>query len=96
VGIIGSEENPANLMFAGVLAVGVIGACIARFRSQGMAHALIATALAQALVAVIALIAGLGEPPLWLLTAFYVALWLTSAGLFRKAARQLAFRAGNQ
>ena len=88
VGIIGSEENSANLMFAGVLAVGAIGAFIARFQPHGMARALVATALAQALVAVVALIAGSGEPPLWLLTAFYVALWLTSAGLFRKAARE--------
>ena len=88
VGIIGSEENSANLMFAGVLAVGAIGAFIARFQPHGMAQALVATALAQSLVAVIALIAGLGEPPLWFLTAFYIALWLTSAALFRKAARE--------
>jgi hypothetical protein len=86
VGIIGSEENSANLMFAGVLAVGAIGALIARFQPHGMARALVATALAQALVAVIALIAGLGELPLWFLTVFYVALWLASAGLFQKAA----------
>ena len=41
-------------MFFGVLVVGIIGAIIARFRPQGMARALFATALAQALVAVIA------------------------------------------
>ena len=88
VGIIGSEENPANLMFGGVLAVGIIGALIARFQPYGMARALVATALAQALVAVIALIAGLGYTPLVILTGFFVALWLTSAWLFRKAARE--------
>jgi hypothetical protein len=59
VGIIGSEDNPANLMYGGVLAVGIIGAIIARFRPDGMARALVATALTLALVAVIALIAGL-------------------------------------
>jgi len=31
VGIIGSEDNPANLMYGGVLAIGIIGAVIARF-----------------------------------------------------------------
>lgn len=84
VGIIGNEENPANLMYGGVLAVGIIGAVIARFQPRGMAHALVATALAQALVAVIALFGGLGYT--LVLTAFFVALWLTSARLFRKAA----------
>ena len=93
VGIIGSEDNPANLMYFGVLAVGVIGASIARFRPPGMARALFATALAQALVAGIALIAGLGYPwsgplELLLLNGFFVALFLGSAGLFRKAARE--------
>jgi hypothetical protein len=87
VGIIGSEENPANLMFGGVLAVGVLGAITARFQPQGMARALVATALAQALVAVIALLAGWGYTAL-ILAGFFVALWLTSAELFRRAARE--------
>ncbi len=92
VGIIGSEDNDANLMYGGVLAVGVIGAIIARFQPRGMARALFATALAQALVAVIALIAGLGSPwsgPLEIvaLNGFFVALWVGSALLFREAAR---------
>ena len=39
VGIIGDEGNPANLMFGGVLVVGVIGALVARFRAPGMARA---------------------------------------------------------
>ena len=94
VGIIGTEDNPANLMYGGVLAVGIIGAVIARFQPDGMARALVATALAQALVAVIALIAGLGSTgPSWpwsivILTGFFAALWLISAWLFRKAARE--------
>jgi predicted membrane channel-forming protein YqfA (hemolysin III family) len=92
VGIIGKDGDPANLMYFGVLAVGVIGALIARFRPVGMARALLATALAQALVAAIALIAGLGQPwsgPLELsaLNGFFVALFVASAWLFRKAAR---------
>ncbi|WP_438011661.1 hypothetical protein WME89_25305 [Sorangium sp. So ce321] len=88
VGIIGNEENPANLMYGGVLAVGIVGAIIARFQPHGMGRAMVATALAQALVAVIAVIAGLGYT--FVLTGFFVALWLTSAWLFRRAARERA------
>jgi len=86
VGIIGDEGDPANLMFGGVLAVGIIGAVIARFQPQGMARALITTALAQALVGMIALAMGSVEG--FVLTGFFAALWLTSARLFRKSARE--------
>lgn len=85
VGIIGTEGNPANLMYGGVIAVGGIGALIARFQARGMARALVATAVAQALVAVIAVVAGLGYT--LVVTAFFVALWLTSAWQFGKAAQ---------
>jgi len=97
VGIIGDASNDANMMYFGVLAVGVIGAIIARFRPQGMVPALLATALAQAGVAAIALIAGLGSSaPNWpkdilVLTGFFVALWLLSAWLFRNAAQEHSF-----
>ena len=91
VGIIGRDGHPANLMYFGVLAVGIIGALFARFRPRGMARALFATALAQTSVAVIALIAGLGYPwsgplELSLLNGFFVALFVGSAWLFRRAA----------
>jgi hypothetical protein len=54
VGIIG--DGPVNLMYLGVLAVGFVGAFIARFQARGMALALCATAVAQMLVPVIALV----------------------------------------
>ncbi len=91
VGVIGNEDNPANLMYFGVLAVGVAGALLARFRPQGMARALFVTALAQALAGVIALAAGWAstEPAqllqLLALTGFFAALFAGSALLFRKA-----------
>ena len=94
VGVIGTARDDANLMYGGVLAVGFIGAIIARFQPHGMARALFATALAQALVAVIALTAGLGSTgPIWpwdilILTGFFAALWVGSAWLFRNAARE--------
>ncbi len=92
VGIIGSEDNEANLMYGGVLVVGAIGAIIARFKPEGMARVLFAMALAQTLVAVIALVGRLGSPysgPLEIVTinGFFVALFVGSAVLFSKAAR---------
>ena len=96
VGIIGSEDNPANLMYAGVLAVAVLGGLVVRFQPHGMAHVLVATALAQVVVGVIALSAGLGSTGAnWpqvivVLTGFFSALWLLAAWLFRKAAREPA------
>jgi hypothetical protein len=92
VGIIVGEGNPANLMYVGVLDVGLIGASVARFRPSGMAFALGAMALAQFAVGVIALSAGLGSTGanwpgvIYVLTAFFAALWLLSAWLFHRAA----------
>lgn len=92
VGIIGDESNDANMMYIGVLAVGIVGAIVARLKPQGMARALYATALAQVLVLVVVLIAGLGSTgPIWprdvlILTGFFATLWLVSARLFQKAA----------
>jgi len=55
-GLIGIEDDdPANLLYVAVLAIGCIGAIVARLRSRGLARALFATALAQALVGAIAL-----------------------------------------
>ena len=94
VGVLGVDGDPADLMYIGVLAVGIIGAIIARFQPRGMARALFATALAQALVAVIALILGMHQAPyssvgeILGLNGFFVALFLGSAWLFRNAARE--------
>lgn len=94
VGLIGSKDNPANVLYLGVLAVGFIGAGIARLKPRGMARVLFATALAQALVPVIALIIwkpSFTEPPgvvgVFFLNAFFVMLFVGSALLFRRAAR---------
>jgi hypothetical protein len=97
VGIIGSEDDPGNLLYGGVLAVGILGALGARFQPRGMARALVATALAQMLAGVVALVAGLGSTAaswpgaILVLTGVFAVLWLASAWLFRKAAREQAF-----
>ncbi len=92
VGIIGADGDPANRLYFGVLAVGLVGAIFARFRPLGMARALLATALAQALVAVIAVAARLGYPwsgplELTILNGFFVALFGAAAWLFWRAAQ---------
>jgi hypothetical protein len=93
VGIIGSEDNPANLMYGGVLSIAIAGAIIVRFRAHAMARVLVATAFSQALVGVIALVGGLGSAGangprvIIVITGFFVALWLVSAWLFWKAER---------
>lgn len=98
VGIIGDDEL-FNLMYFGVLAIGVVGALIARFQPRGMARALIAVAIGQMLVPTIVLaIPGLRgalmEPPgivgVFVLNACFAMLWIASAWLFRKARRASA------
>jgi hypothetical protein len=94
VGIIGAPDEAANLMYIGVLAVGISGAFVARFRQQEMTRALMATAFAQALIAVIALVFGLGSgsPPgilgILILNGFFISLFVGSALLFRHAGRE--------
>ena len=93
VGFLGDEDNPANLMFAGVLALALAGAMIARFRAAGMANAMLATFAAQVLVGAYGYAAGLGSPG-WsgiyeaaMGTTLFGGLWLIAAALFHKAAR---------
>jgi hypothetical protein len=84
VGMIGDEGNAANLMYILVLAVALIGAAIGRFEPREASIAMFATAIAQAVIAAIALIAGLG--PTLLADAFFIAAWVASGLLFRQAA----------
>lgn len=86
VGMLGNEGNPANLWFGGVLLVGLAGVIIAGFRAPGMARAMEATALGQALMVVYALVAGYAGVALFI--AAFVLPWLASAQLFKKAARE--------
>ena len=91
VGIIGSSNNDANMMYIGVLATAFIGALLARFQPRGLARAMYTTAVAQVLVAVIAIAAGLGSQDpggpwdIAALTSFYSALWVSSGVFFQKA-----------
>ena len=88
VGILGHTGNAANLMYLGVLVVGIAGSVLVRFQPQGMSRAMLAMAGCQVLVAAIALAAGLGQT--FLITALFVAIWLLSAWLFHRSAGNAA------
>jgi hypothetical protein len=81
VGMMDIENG--NLMYVLVLFVALVGAAIARFEPREASIAMFATAGAHAVVAVIALVAGLG--PTLPADAFFVAAWVASALLFRQA-----------
>lgn len=91
VGIIGGDGDRANLLYGGVLLVGLAGAFIVRLRAAGMARTLVAMAFTQAAIAVTAVLAGWGlpwSPPaeVLLLNAGFIALFLGSAWLFQRGA----------
>ena len=84
VGMIGSEGNPYNLLFGGVLMIALVGSILADFRPAGMAHTMFAAAAAQALAGGF----GLSTDPLGAVFSMLFALpWVLSAALFRNAAR---------
>ena len=91
VGIIGRDGDPANRMYFAVVAIGVLGALIARFRARGMSRTLFAMALVQAVITAVALIAGLGLPwsgptEVLILNGFFIVAFSIAAFLFRRAA----------
>jgi hypothetical protein len=90
VGLIGNESNPANRLYYGVLATGLIGMLMTHLEPHRMSRVLFATAIAQALVPVVAL--AIWQPPLsagvaavFGVNAFFVMLFIASALLFRRA-----------
>lgn len=83
-------ENPANLVYFGVLAVGGVGARLARLEAQGMARALfaMATALAVAWVITQVLLSDTPAGPVWnigVMRGGFVVLFAVSGLLFRHA-----------
>ncbi|MBD3332779.1 hypothetical protein GF356_08005 [candidate division GN15 bacterium] len=77
-------DNSGGLIYVGVVVLG-IGAVITRLRPRGMARALFATAVAQVVVAVVAMVAWGQYVEFTVLNGFFIALWVASALLFRRA-----------
>jgi hypothetical protein len=87
------DVNHLNVMYLGVVVVGLVGAAIARLRARGMARALVGMAIAQMLVPFVALVfwktsvAGGGPFSVFGLNGVCIVLFAISALLFRRAAR---------
>ena len=81
--MIGSEANPYNLLFGGVLAIALVGSIAARFRPLGMALATAAAGVAQITIAA----GGIATDPRGaLFSSVLGGLWLLAAFLFHKSA----------
>ncbi len=102
VGLIGSENEPANLMYFGVLAVGFIGGVLARFKPKGMAYSLFGMCGSVVLVTVIALSAGMQDyygssiTELLGVNGLFLVLFAVSGILFLQSAREEARDAANE
>jgi hypothetical protein len=100
VGIIG-DPGGVNLMYAGVLLIGIVGAVATRLRAPAMAWPLFAMAAGQMAVPMVALVIAphevMFEPPgalgVFVLNACFAAMFVASGMLFRWAgARMDAYR----
>jgi len=81
VGMIG-DDNPYNLLFGGVIAIALVGSILSRFKADGMARTMFATAAAQAIVG------GLGitsDPRGAVFSMIFALPWVLAAVLFRRA-----------
>jgi hypothetical protein len=92
VQIIG-DENPANILYLGVILTGLGGVALARFRPAGMAKAAFATAAVTFVVPIVGLILkptdfSPGIPQVFLLNGFFVLMFVVSGLFLRHAAGQ--------
>ncbi|WP_445383085.1 hypothetical protein [Robiginitalea sp. IMCC43444] len=98
VGIIGSENQDVNLLFAGVLLIGLSGAAISGLKPLGMRNTLYAMAAAQMLIPVIGLMIWPPSEISWspgilgvfVFSGFFAFLFAVSGRLFHKVAKDEA------
>ncbi|HEX8525369.1 hypothetical protein [Allosphingosinicella sp.] len=87
VGMIGSEDNPYNIVFGGVLLVALIGSVMARLEPLGMARAMAVAAAAQAVASGFGFTTDVRGA---IFSMGFAGFWLLSAALFWNAARDRA------
>lgn len=93
VGIVGHEGEQINLLYFIIPAVGLIGAFLSRFKSQGLCYTLFVMATIPMIIAVIALLGYLHEPPhnsvtqILAINMFFTVLFSLSAISFRNVVR---------
>lgn len=89
VGIIGDSDDPANLMYAAVLGIGVLGAAVTRLKPEGMSWVVTLMAVGVGAIALIVTVGNLGAPGPGRITVLafngvLIALLLASAHRFRQ------------
>lgn len=94
VGLIGAGPNPGNLMYMGVLAVGIIGTFLSNFKPSGMQRTMLATVLSLVLLTATALIMGMQHYPgssvieILGVNGLFIFLFTLAALLFRSASQR--------
>jgi len=93
VGIVGSEDNPFNVLYFGVLFVGIIGSLFVRFQAKGMIYVLGVASLVIVGITIAAFIQGFHQAPqgsvyqLLGVNAFFIMLFLICAVTFYHASK---------
>lgn len=93
VGIIGSEDHPANLLYLGVILCAFVGGVVSRFEADGLSRSMISAAMTQVVIGLLAVLRGWGAgsenwpQPVIMLSLVFGLIWLAAAALFRRAAR---------
>lgn len=86
VGLIGAEDNPANVWVWPLVVMAAVGTLAAQFRARGMSLLMLALAAGQGGLAVYARATEQDLPPG--VTLIFMAGWLVAAALFDRAARE--------
>ena len=91
VGILGNEDNPANVAYFAVPLIGIVGAALAHTRPRGMAATAAAMAVVMVLLAVFALFMRsesehTGTTQILLLHGLFAGTYLVAAGLLQRIA----------
>ena len=96
VGIIGNENQPINLLYFGLVAIGLVSAFLVWFRPQKMSYIMFILAVGQMLVPLIALIflpqvswGEAGVVRIFVLNAFFATSFALSGFLFRQTRKPL-------
>lgn len=89
VGMIGNENNPANLWFGAVLLIAITGAILSRFQKRAIAIAMFAAGTAQSAIGLFAGILGTDLRG-GIFTIILASAWLISSALFWVAGRKPA------
>lgn len=88
VGLIGTEDDPVNLLFFGVLTSAFAGSVVIGFKPVGMARTMAVTACVQVAAGAVALLIVPDVRGFALGSALFVPLWLLSSWLFARSARE--------